>query len=62
MRGPAYGIKSYRVDGNDVLAVISTVREARKYSVENKKPVYIEFMTYRISDHSTSDYSVLYRS
>ena len=29
MKGPSYGIKSYRVDGNDVLAVINTVKEAR---------------------------------
>ena len=62
MKGPSYGIKTYRCDGNDILAVINTVREARDYIITNRAPAYIEFVTYRISDHSTSDYSVLYRS
>lgn len=29
-------MKTYRVDGNDVIAVVNTVREARKYIVENR--------------------------
>ncbi|KRX10909.1 hypothetical protein PPERSA_12033 [Pseudocohnilembus persalinus] len=56
-----YGIQTYRVDGNDVLAVIATVKAAREYIIKNKKPAFVELMTYRISDHSTSDHSVLYR-
>ncbi|KAL4501516.1 hypothetical protein ABPG72_018567 [Tetrahymena utriculariae] len=57
-----YGIKTYRVDGNDALAVYHTVKEARNYIVTNKAPAFIEFMTYRIGDHSTSDHSVMYRT
>lgn len=61
-RGPAYGIPSIRVDGNDVLAVYNATVAARKICVEESKPVLIEAMTYRIGHHSTSDDSSAYRS
>jgi 2-oxoisovalerate dehydrogenase E1 component alpha subunit len=46
-RGSGYGMDSVRVDGNDVLAVLSAVREARKRCVESGKAVLVEAMTYR---------------
>lgn len=46
-RGPGYGVKTIRVDGNDVLAVLSATRAARKMAVESGKPVLVEAMTYR---------------
>lgn len=46
-RGVGYGMKAFRVDGNDVFAVYNTVANARKYALENNKPVLIEAMTYR---------------
>ncbi|XP_064484800.1 2-oxoisovalerate dehydrogenase subunit alpha, mitochondrial-like [Ornithodoros turicata] len=61
-RGPAYGITSIRVDGQDVLAVYNVVKAARKIVAEEQKPVLIESMTYRIGHHSTSDDSTAYRS
>ncbi|CAN8031806.1 unnamed protein product [Ixodes persulcatus] len=61
-RGPGYGIASIRVDGNDVLAVYNVTKEARQIAVEEKRPVLIEAMTYRIGHHSTSDDSSAYRS
>ena len=61
IRGPAYGMKTIRVDGNDALAVLHATRLAREYIIKNKAPVFMECMTYRIGDHSTSDYSALYR-
>ncbi|WVR08138.1 hypothetical protein IAU60_005184 [Kwoniella sp. DSM 27419] len=60
-RGPAYGLDTIRVDGNDALAVLSAVREARRRAVEGKKGVLIEAMTYRVGHHSTSDDSSQYR-
>lgn len=60
-RGLAYGMKTIRVDGNDALAVIQATQYAREYIVKERKPVFMECMTYRISDHSTSDYSPMYR-
>jgi 2-oxoisovalerate dehydrogenase E1 component alpha subunit len=60
-RGPAYGIRTIRVDGNDVYAVLRATQEARSYAVENQAPVLIEAMTYRQGHHSTSDDSTSYR-
>ena len=50
-----------RVDGNDTLACLEATKVARKYIIQNKKPYFLEFMTYRLGDHSTSDNSTLYR-
>jgi 2-oxoisovalerate dehydrogenase E1 component alpha subunit len=61
-RGVAYGIPSIRVDGTDVLAVYAATKEARKIIFEQKTPVLIEAMTYRVSHHSTSDDSSRYRA
>jgi 2-oxoisovalerate dehydrogenase E1 component alpha subunit len=61
-RGPAYGIASIRVDGNDTLAVYNATKAARHIAVNENRPVLIEAMTYRIGHHSTSDDSSAYRS
>lgn len=61
-RGPAYGIHTLRVDGNDVLAVYSATKLAKNYCLEEQKPVIIEALSYRIGHHSTSDDSLAYRS
>lgn len=60
-RGPGYGIDTVRVDGNDVLAVMNAVAEARKRTLEGGRAVLVEAMTYRIGHHSTSDDSFAYR-
>ncbi|RXK35327.1 2-oxoisovalerate dehydrogenase E1 component, alpha subunit [Tremella mesenterica] len=60
-RGPAYGLDTLRVDGNDALAVLTAVREARRRAVEGQKGVLVEAMTYRVGHHSTSDDSSKYR-
>jgi 2-oxoisovalerate dehydrogenase E1 component alpha subunit len=61
-RGIAYGIKTIRVDGNDILAVYAAAVEARKIAVEQQQPVLIETMSYRLGAHSTSDDPSGYRS
>lgn len=61
-RGPAYGIPTIRVDGNDVLAMYRATKVAREFCIRSKKPFLIEAMTYRIGHHSTSDDSTAYRS
>ncbi|XP_076235393.1 branched chain keto acid dehydrogenase E1 subunit alpha [Calliopsis andreniformis] len=61
-RGPAYGIRTIRVDGNDVLAMYCATKAAREFCIEEGKPVLMEAMTYRIGHHSTSDDSTVYRS
>ena len=62
VRGPAYGMATIRVDGNDVLAVYNATQKAREIAATENKPVLIEAMTYRIGHHSTSDDSSAYRS
>jgi pyruvate dehydrogenase E1 component alpha subunit len=56
----AYGINGLQIDGNDVLAVIKAVREAKE-KAENGEPVLLEALTYRLEDHTTSDDSTRYR-
>lgn len=62
IKGRAYGMPSRRVDGNDVLAVYSAMREACENARAGGGPTFIEFLTYRIGAHSTSDDPTRYRS
>merc|ERR1711997_1132420 len=62
VRGPAFGMDTIRVDGNDVFAVYNATRAARDICIRENRPVLIEAMTYRIGHHSTSDDSSAYRS
>jgi len=62
VRGPAYGMSTIRVDGNDALAVYNATKAARDIAIKENRPVLIEAMTYRIGHHSTSDDSSAYRS
>jgi len=57
----AYGLKGVKVDGNDILALILVMREARLLA-KNNQSTLIEALTYRLSDHTTSDNAKLYRS
>jgi len=61
-RGVGYGIKTIRVDGNDILAVLKATQIARAYAVKESKPVLIEAMSYRLGAHSTSDDPSGYRT
>jgi len=62
LRAMGYGIKSIRVDGNDAIAVYKATQFARSYILREKKPVFLELVTYRVGHHSTSDFSGLYRT
>ncbi|OUS24332.1 3-methyl-2-oxobutanoate dehydrogenase [Thalassotalea sp. 42_200_T64] len=61
-RGVGYGIKTIRVDGNDLLAVLKATQEAREYVINENKPMLIEAMSYRLGAHSTSDDPSGYRT
>jgi 2-oxoisovalerate dehydrogenase E1 component alpha subunit len=61
-RGVGYGMKTLRVDGNDILAVVKATQMARQYALKNEQPVLIEAMTYRLGAHSTSDDPSAYRT
>ena len=60
-RAIPYGMKALEVDGNDVLAVYETVREARRHVLGRREPILVVEHTYRTSGHSKSDGN-LYRS
>ncbi|KAJ7959220.1 2-oxoisovalerate dehydrogenase subunit alpha 2, mitochondrial-like [Quillaja saponaria] len=61
VKGPAYGMRSIRVDGNDALAVYAAIHTARRMAISEQRPVLIEALTYRVGHHSTSDDSTKYR-
>jgi 2-oxoisovalerate dehydrogenase E1 component alpha subunit len=61
VRGVAYGMPSIRVDGNDIFAIYHATKAARELILREKRPVCIEAISYRVGDHSTSDFSQRYR-
>jgi 2-oxoisovalerate dehydrogenase E1 component alpha subunit len=60
-RAHGYGIPSLRVDGNDYLAVRAASAWAVERARRNLGPTLIEWVTYRVAGHSTSDDPSKYR-
>lgn len=56
-----YGMDGYRVDGNDVLAVVAVTKLAADKARAGGGPTFIEALTYRVGAHSTSDDPSRYR-
>jgi TPP-dependent pyruvate/acetoin dehydrogenase alpha subunit len=54
-RAKAYGIDSYVVDGNDVVAVYTTAREAVARCRAGQGPILIEAKTMRMKGHAQHD-------
>ena len=54
-RADAYGMRSARVDGNDLWAVSDTAREAVEHARAGGGPTLVEAQTYRHYGHSKSD-------
>jgi TPP-dependent pyruvate/acetoin dehydrogenase alpha subunit len=54
-RAKAYGISSYIVDGNDVVAVYSTAKEAVERARAGEGPILIEVKTFRRRGHAQHD-------
>jgi 2-oxoisovalerate dehydrogenase E1 component len=61
-RGAAYGIASFEVDGNDVLAVEAVAREAVKRARNGEGPTLIECKTYRTRAHAEGMGDFTYRT
>jgi pyruvate dehydrogenase E1 component alpha subunit len=61
-RAAAFGLQSYLVDGNDVLAVHAVTAKAAAGVREGHGPAFIEAETYRMAGHSTSDDPTKYRN
>lgn len=60
-RAIGYGLPGLRVDGNDFLAVHAATRWAADRARSNGGATLIEFFTYRVAGHSTSDDPTRYR-
>ena len=58
----AYGFDGVQVDGNDVFAVYRATLEALDKARSGGGPSFIECLTYRMADHTTSDDAARYRS
>src|SRR5205809_1207206 len=54
-RAKAYGIQSYIVDGNDVVAVYTTAKEAVDRARNGEGPILIEVKTFRRLGHAQHD-------
>jgi 2-oxoisovalerate dehydrogenase E1 component len=46
-----YGIEGIQIDGNNILEVYETIKEARDFCIKNQKPYLIECMTFRMRGH-----------
>ena len=46
-----YGMKGLKIDGNNILEVFHTIKQAREYCIQNQKPILIECMTFRMRGH-----------
>lgn len=62
LEGIGHGLETFRVDGNDFLAVHEVVARAKSLCLEGKGPIFIEAMTKRLGAHSTSDDPSRYRN
>lgn len=62
IKAQAYGMPGVQVDGNDILAVYSAVKEALERARRGEGPTLIEAVTYRMGPHTSSDDPTRYRS
>jgi pyruvate dehydrogenase E1 component alpha subunit len=60
-KGIAAGMRCIQLDGNDLFAVRQVVAEAAARARSGAGPTVIEALTYRLSDHTTSDDASRYR-
>jgi pyruvate dehydrogenase E1 component alpha subunit/2-oxoisovalerate dehydrogenase E1 component alpha subunit len=62
VKAVAYGFPGVRVDGNDILAVVSATRQAVARARRGEGPTLVEAVTFRMGGHSSSDDPTRYRS
>jgi pyruvate dehydrogenase E1 component alpha subunit/2-oxoisovalerate dehydrogenase E1 component alpha subunit len=61
IKADAYGMPGVRVDGNDLFAVVATMREAVDRARAGGGPTLVESVTFRMGGHSSSDDPGRYR-
>lgn len=60
-KGLAGGLHCLQVDGNDLVAVLAAMEQARERGLAGEGGTVLELMTYRLSDHTTADDARRYR-
>lgn len=50
-KGIGYGMKAITIDGNNILEVITNLKQAREYCITEQKPIMVECMTFRMRGH-----------
>ena len=50
-KGVGYGMDAYRIDGNNILEVFSTIKKLSEEIKKNPKPVLLECLTFRMRGH-----------
>jgi 2-oxoisovalerate dehydrogenase E1 component alpha subunit len=58
----AGGFEGIQVDGNDIIALHSTLQDALDKARNGGGPTLVEAITYRLCDHTTADDATRYRS
>jgi pyruvate dehydrogenase E1 component alpha subunit len=61
IKGLAFGVPSFRVDGNDVLALYAVIKDAVDRARAGSGPSFVEAVTYRMGAHGPSDDPSRYR-
>ena len=51
VRAAGYGMKGITIDGNNILEVYKTIKEAREYCLREQKPILVECLTFRMRGH-----------
>jgi 2-oxoisovalerate dehydrogenase E1 component len=50
-RAKGYGMEGITIDGNNILAVLDTIKGVRQYCIDQQKPYLVECMTFRMRGH-----------
>ncbi len=61
-KATGYGMPGIQIDGNDIFAMFTAVREAAQRARKGNGPTFIESVTYRLGPHTSSDDPSKYRS
>jgi 2-oxoisovalerate dehydrogenase E1 component alpha subunit len=62
IKGKAYNVEGYFVDGNDAIATYLVTKKCVYEAKKSKKPFLIEALTYRLDPHSSADDDKRYRA
>src|SRR5215212_4612608 len=50
-KAKGYGMEGVRIDGNNILSIIDTIKGVREYCIREQRPYLVECMTFRMRGH-----------